>query len=71
MRQFLHAVDNTKIHDTETRIINNIYKVNHVLKRVKDNCAKLEPERNQSIDGQIIPAKTHRSGIRQYNLEKM
>ena len=31
---------------------------------------KIEPERVQSIDEQIIPAKTSRSGIRQYNPKK-
>ena len=37
---------------------------------VRKNCTKIEPEVNQSIDEQIIPAKTSHSGIRQYNPKK-
>ena len=34
---------------------------------VRENCAEIEPEVEQSIDLQIIPARTSYSGIRRYN----
>ena len=38
---------------------------------VRGNCTNIEPEVNQSTDEQqVIPAKTSRSGIRQYNPKK-
>ena len=37
---------------------------------VRGNYTKIKPEVNQSIDEQIIPAKTSHSGIRQYNPKK-
>ena len=37
-----------------------------VLDAVRNNCIKIEQERDQSADEQMIPAKTKRSGIRQY-----
>nr|XP_047141099.1 uncharacterized protein LOC124816109 [Hydra vulgaris] len=36
----------------------------------RNNCILIEPEVEQSIDEQVIPAKTKRSGIRQYNPKK-
>ena len=48
----------------------NRYKIEPVLNMVRENCTKIEPEVNQSIDEQIIPAKTSHSGIRQYNPKK-
>ena len=41
-----------------------------MLDHVRENCIALEPEEEQSIDEQIIPAKTSYSGIRQYNPKK-
>ena len=37
---------------------------------VRKNCLKVEPEEVMSVDEQIIPSKTKRSGIRQYNPKK-
>ena len=37
---------------------------------VRENCIKLEPELNQSIDEQIVLAKTCRSAIRKCNPKK-
>ena len=37
---------------------------------IRKNCTKTEPEVNQSIDEQMILAKTSHSGIRQYNPKK-
>ena len=41
-----------------------------ILKALKINCRKIEQEEFQSIDEQIVPAKTKFSGIRQYNPKK-
>ena len=35
-----------------------------------NNCIKIEPEEVQSMDKQIIPARTKSIGIRQYNPKK-
>ena len=40
--------------------------MDHVCK----NCLQIEPEQDNSIDEQIIPAKAKYSGIRQYNPKK-
>ena len=48
----------------------NRYKIEPVLNMVRENCTKIEPEVNQSIDEQIISAKTSHSGIRQHNPKK-
>ena len=69
LRQFLHANDNANKDDPANKG-NRLYKVQPVLDGVRQNCLKLEPESNHSIDEQIIPAKTKYSGIRQYNPKK-
>ena len=43
-----------------------------MLDLVRNNCIKTEPEQHHSIDEQIIPAKTKRSGgVKQYNPKKI
>ena len=37
---------------------------------VRNNCCSIKPETENSVDEQIIPAKTKYSGIRQYNPKK-
>ena len=49
---------------------NKLYKIEPVLNVVRETCTKIEPGVNQSIDEQIIPAKTYHSGIRQNNPKK-
>ena len=49
---------------------NKLYKVQPVIDHVRANCRQIEPENEQSIDEQIIPAKTAYSGIKQYNPKK-
>lgn len=65
LRQFLHANDNSTIDAS-----NSLYKVEPILSYLRNNCQKLEQEEYQSIDEQIVPAKTKYSGIRQYNPKK-
>ena len=67
--QYLHCNDNLK-HGEEENKNNKLYKIEPVLNHVRGNCLTIEPEQNQSIDEQIIPAKTSHSGIRQYNPKK-
>ena len=63
-RKFLHASDHLKTDKSR------LYKIKPVLEAVRKNCLKIEPGKFQSIDEQIISAKTEYSGIRQYNLKK-
>ena len=69
MHQYIHCNDNLKTNSKENQE-NKLYKIEPVLNMVRENCTKIELEVNQSIDEQIIPAKTSHSGIRQYNPKK-
>ena len=69
LRQYLHVSDNSKSDEEENKE-NKLFKIQPVLDHVRANCLKMEPEQAQSIDEQIIPAKTKYSGIRQYNSKK-
>ena len=66
IRRYLHAVDNT----TKNEHSGKLFKVKPVLDAVRNNCIKIEQERDQSVDEQMIHAKTKRSGIRQYMQKK-
>ena len=49
-----------------------LFKVRPVLDLVRNNCTKTEPENSHSIDEQIIPTKTKRSGgVKQYNPKRI
>ena len=67
LRRFLHANDNTKRDENSGKL----FKVEPVINAVRDNCAKIEQECNQSIDEQMMPAKTKKSGIQQYMPKKI
>eukprot|EP00794_Sanderia_malayensis_P008587 gene8587-9505_t len=70
LRRFLHANDNSK-KDEERNKDNNCSRWHyHYLEALKINCRKMEQKEFQSIDEQIVPAKTMFSGIRQYNPKK-
>lgn len=69
LRQYLHVNDNTLAGSEENKN-NRLYKIQPVLEHVRNNCQKIVPEVENSIDEQIIPAKTRYSGIRQYNPKK-
>ena len=56
MRQYIHCNDNLKRNSQENHE-NKLYKIEPVLNMVRENCTKTEPEVNQSIDEQIIPAR--------------
>ena len=68
-RSYLHVADNT-MKDNPGNTENKLYKVAPVIDHVKQNCNKIEPEQYQSMDEQIVPAKTRFSGIRQYSPKK-
>nr|XP_047143108.1 piggyBac transposable element-derived protein 3-like [Hydra vulgaris] len=68
LRHFLDANDNTNKDDVANKN-NKLLKVQPIL-GVRKNCILIEHEEKQSIDEQIIPAKTKFSGIRQYNANK-
>lgn len=53
IRKFLHVVDNSEKEKEENKG-DKCFKV----KPVRNNCIKIETEKNQSIDEQIIPTKT-------------
>ena len=46
------------------------YEVQPIIDHVRNNCLSIDPEIENSINEQIIPAKTTYSGVRQYNLKK-
>ena len=69
LRRYLHVNDNSLLED-ETNKKNNLFKIQPVIDHIKFNCREIQPEKDQSIDEQIIPAKTAHSGIRQYNPKK-
>ena len=56
--------------DTPENKGNRLYKVQPILEALRANCQNIEQEEYQSIDEQIVPAKTKYSGIRQYNPKK-
>ena len=67
LREFLHVVDNVEKEKEENKD-DKLFKIKPALDAVRTNCLKIEPERIYSIDEQMIPAKTKRSGgVRQYN----
>ena len=69
IRSYLHVADNI-MKDNPGNIGNKLYKIATVTDHVKQNCNKIEPEQYQSMDEQIVPAKTLFSGIRHYNPKK-
>ena len=70
LRQYLHVVDNNGREKEENKG-DKCLKIKPLLQAVRKYCMKIEPEISHSIDEQIIPAKTKRSGsVRQYNLKK-
>ena len=69
LRKFLHANDNS-LKDHPGNKDNKMFKVSPILDKLRRNCQQLEQEEYQSIDEQIVPAKTKYSGIRQHNPRK-
>ena len=67
LRRSIHVADNTF---RDSRKNDKLFKIRPILEKLRENCLKIEPEPVMSIDEQIIPAKTRRSGIRQYNPKK-
>ena len=63
---YLHFVDNN-LGNTEN---DKLFKVKPLIDVVRTEGVKIEPEEYLSIDEQIIPCKTKRSKIRQYNSKK-
>lgn len=71
LRKYLHTNDNNE-KDKEENKQDKLFKVRPLLDMVRKNCIKIEPEQYHSIDEQIIPAKTKRSGgVKQYNPKKI
>ena len=62
MRRYLHANNNTEKKDDPSIL----FKVEPVVHALCTNCLSVEQEQYLSIDEQMAPAKTKRSGIRQY-----
>ena len=69
LRKYLHVRDNSE-KDLEENKNDKLFKISTVLDHVRKNCLQIEPEQDNSIDEQIIPAETKYSGIRQYNPKK-
>ena len=67
IRHYLHANDNTEKKDDSSRLL----KVEPVVNASRTSFLSIEQQQYQSINEQIIPAKTKRSGIRQCLLKKI
>lgn len=65
LRVNLHFVDNNKVDKSD-----KLGKIRPIIEAVRNECIKVEPEENQSVDEQIVPSKTKRTKIRQYNPKK-
>lgn len=65
--RYLHVVDNNSF-DPEKN--DKLFKIRPLIKAIRNECVKVEPEEYQSVDEQIIPSKTKRSKIHQYNPKK-
>ena len=69
LRKYVHIVDNTTKYKPGHKN-DRLFKIRPVIEAVRENSMAIEAEPVHSIDEQIIPAKTKRSGIRQYNPKK-
>lgn len=67
IRRYLHANDNKEKNENSSRL----FKVEPVVNTLRTNCLSVEQEQYQSIDEQMVPAKTKRSAIRQYMPKKI
>ena len=67
IRRYLHANDNTENKDESS----SLFKVESVVHTLHTNCLSVEQEQYQSIDEQMVPARTKRSGICQYLPKKI
>ena len=69
LRHFLHVSDST-LADVGKNKGNRLYKIQPVFDHVQENCLKIQSEVENSIDEQIILAKTKYSSIWQYSPRK-
>ena len=69
LRRFLHFNDNSQ-RDNEQNKDDKLFKISPILNHLRERCQTIDKEQILSIDEQIVPAKTKRSGIRQYNPRK-
>ena len=69
LRKYVHLVDYTA-KDKPGNKNDKLFKISPVIEAVRENSIAIEPEQAHSIDEEIIPARTERSGICQYNLKK-
>ena len=67
VRHYLHVDDITKKKDDYSILL----KVEPVVHTLRTNCLSVEQEQHQSVDKQMVPAKTKRSSIRQYLPKKI
>lgn len=67
LKRSLHVVNNNTFNPDDG---DKLFKIRPLLEAVRNECIKVEPEECQSVDEQIIPSKTKRTKIRQYNPKK-
>ena len=71
LRKFLHENDNDSQNNPENSK-DKLFKVTPLLDLVRNNCIKVKPQKSDSIDEQIIPAKAKRNGgVKQCNPKKI
>ena len=69
LRQFTHAADNLQKDNLKNKN-NRLHKVAPVITHSRETCINIEAECDNSVDKQMISAKTKYSGTRQYNPQK-
>ena len=67
LRQNLHVV----VNNTRTAISEKLFKIKPLLDAIRSNSLRVEQEKSQSIDEQMIPANTKHSRIRQFLSKKI
>ena len=67
LKRSLYVVDNATYNREND---DKLFKIRPLIEAVRNECIEVEPEEYHSVDEQIIPSKTKRSKIRQYNPKK-
>ena len=67
LRSFLHFINNVDLSKIDG---DKLFKVRPIIEAIRSKCVKIEPKEYQAVDEQMIPCKSKRAKIRQYNPKK-
>ena len=59
LKQHLHFINNNAPNNDNDKL----FKVRPIISAIRDESVKVEPEKFQAVDDQVIPCKTRRSKI--------